>query len=295
LDKLRAITLFCRAVEAKSFTAAAHGLDLAPSVLSKAIATLEAELDCRLFNRSTRRLALTEAGAAYYEHCRKIVLSLEEAEAAARGGTRVAGLLRIGLHPALRALMMRRLAELLAAHSRLSAEIVVTNSPAALLDEGLDVVLRIGALSDSSFVAQRLGWAASTICAAPAYVGAQGRPRHPQELVRHRAIIPGRSDEESFTRWSFARGAERAEVAVPVGLVVRDGIGLVDAAAGGIGVARIYDVSARPYLEAGSLERLLADWSCEREPIHAVRPSGGRAPGKVRAFMEFARSVIAKP
>jgi DNA-binding transcriptional LysR family regulator len=291
MDRLRAIALFCRAVEAKSFTAAAHGLDLAPSVVSKAIATLESELECRLFNRSTRRLALTEAGTAYYEHCRKIVAALEEAEAAVRGGTRVSGVLRIGLHPAIRALMTRSMGALLAAHPRLTAEIVVTNSPAALLDEGLDVLIRIGALADSSFVAQRLGWTKAVICASPDYLRRHGRPRHPDELTRHRAIVPGRRDEESFARWHFARGGERAVVAVPVVLMVRDGIGLVDAAAGGIGMARIYDASARPYLDAGSLEPLLEDWSCEREPIYAVRPSG-RLPGKVRAFLQFARRVV---
>jgi DNA-binding transcriptional LysR family regulator len=292
LDRLRAITLFCRAVEAKSFTAAAHGLNLAPSVLSKAIATLESELGCRLFNRTTRRLALTEAGANYYEHCRNLVTALEEAEAAARGDARVSGVLRIGVHPAMRALLMHHLDGLLADHPRLSVEIIVTNSPAALVDDGLDMVLRIGALSDSSFVAQRLAWTKAVICASPRYLRAHSRPRHPHELTQHRAIVPGRRDEDSFARWSFARGSERAVVAVPVALMVRDGIGLVDAAVGSVGVARIYDVSARPYLDAGSLEQLLKDWSCERAPIYAMRPSGNPVPSKVRAFFEFARRVL---
>jgi DNA-binding transcriptional LysR family regulator len=290
MDKLRAIALFCRAVEAKSFTAAAHSLDLAPSVLSKTIAALEAELECRLFNRTTRRTALTQAGAAYYEQCRKLLSGLEEAEAVARDGS-VAGVLKVGVHPAIRALLMRRLGELCSANPRMAIEIVVTNSAAALVDEGLDVVLRIGELADSTFVAHRLGWTQSMICAAPSYVAQHGRPRHPTELARLRAIIPGRRDEDSFARWSFSRGGERIAVAVPAALVARDGIGLVDAAAGGVGIARIYDLSARPYLESKSLVPLLHGWSSERAPIFAIR-SAGRAPRKVRAFLEFARELV---
>jgi DNA-binding transcriptional LysR family regulator len=201
MDKLRAIKFFCRTVEAKSFASASHALDVPPSVLSKAIKGLETDLRFTLFNRSTRRLSLTEAGTAYYDYCRQLLLDMEEAETLAREGTvQPSGSLRIGYHPAFRYALCGRIGEFLAANSSVHVELAITNSPATLLDEGLDVVLRIGGMPDSSFMARELGRTALIPCAAPAYLDRCGRPLHPQELSRYQAIIPGRRDEEPFTR-----------------------------------------------------------------------------------------------
>ena len=294
MDKLRAIKCFCRAVETKSFTSAAHALDLPPSVLSKAIGALETELRFTLFNRSTRRLSLTEAGARYYERCLQVLDDLEEAETLARAGTlQPKGTLRLGFHPAFRIPVMRRLAELTTIHPDLTIELMLTNAPAALLEHGLDVVLCVGSLADSTFVARQLGWTALITCAAPAYLDVHGRPAHPRDLATHRAVIPSRRDEESFARWTFTRGDEREVAAVPASLAARDGVGLVDAALGGVGIAQIYDLAARAALDAGLLEPLLTDWTCERQPVYAVMPSRRNVPAKVRAFLEFAREVVA--
>jgi LysR family transcriptional regulator for bpeEF and oprC len=293
MDKLRAIKFFCRAVEAKSFTSAAHALDVPPSVLSKAVSSLETELRFTLFNRTTRRLSLTEAGTAYYEYCRQLILDMDEAEALARDGTvQAAGTLRIGFHPAFRTFLCRRIGEFLAANPSVNVELAITNSPATLLDEGLDVVLRIGEIPNSSFVARELGWTILIPCAAPAYLDVWGRPSHPQDLRRHRAIIPGRRDEDPFTRWTFLRNREHEIVAVPVIAVVRDGIGMVDSAIAGVGIAQIYDVVAHHYFVDGSLEPILKEWSYARQPVYAVFPSRRNVPAKVRAFIEFARSLV---
>ena len=293
MDKLRALTLFCRAVEAGSFAAAARDLDVAPSVLSKAVAALEAELGATLFNRSTRRLALTEAGAAYYEGCRQALAGLEEAEALARGGlVRARGTLRLGIHPALRAVLLRGLGGFLALHPEVRVETTVTNAPAALLGEGLDVVLAVGDLADSTFVARRLGWTALITCAAPAYLAARGRPEHPSDLAGHRAVIPARRDEDSFARWNFVRGMERQEVDVPAVHVARDGVGIADAAAGGAGLAQIYDLAAGPFIEVGALEVVLPGWSSGRKPVNAVLPGRRNVPAKVRLFLAFAHSLL---
>ena len=295
MDKLRAIKLFCRVAEARSFAAAAHDLDLAPSVVSKAIAGLEADLRFRLFNRSTRRIALTEAGASYYESCRHLLSEFEEVEALAREGVvRAQGMLRIGIHPVLRLALMQRLGGFLAEHSGVTLETIVTNAPTALLDEGLDVVFVIGELVDSGLVARRIGSTRWMTCAAPSYLERTGRPRHPRDLIQYRALIPGRRDEPSFARWTYTRGTEHEVVNVPVALVARDGIGLAEACAGGAGVARIYDLSANAFLEAGDLEAVLSDWSSGQMPIHAVVPSRRGVPAKVHLFSEFAQSILAE-
>ncbi|GEO18712.1 LysR family transcriptional regulator [Microvirga aerophila] len=295
MDKLQAIRLFCLAVEAKSFASTAHDLDIAASVVSKAIAALEADLRFTLFHRSTRRLSLTEAGATYYESCRQILTELEEAEALARDGVvRARGTLRFGIHPAFRVALVRKLSNFLRQNPEVRIETVVTNAPSALLDEGLDVVLAIGDLVDSTFVARQLGWTTLLTCASPAYLKEHGRPEIPRQLATHRAIIPGRRDEASFARWAFTRGTEREDVDVPVGFVARDGIGIVDAAAGGLGVSRIYDLSATPFLQAGTLEPVLADWACGRKPVYGVFPSRRNVPAKVRLFLDFAQTLLAQ-
>jgi len=294
MDKLRAMKFFCRAVEAKSFAAAARDLDVAPSVLSKVISALEADVRFTLFNRSTRKLSLTEAGASYYERCRELLGAVEEAESVARAGAvQPTGTLRIGLHPAFRNSLLQELGDFLASNPEVNVETTLTNAPAALLEQGLDLVLLIGKLADSDLIARQLGTAALVICAAPAYLDRAGRPRRPRDLAAHRAIVPGRRDEALSVRWAFTRGKQRETVAVAPILVARDGIGLVDAAVGGVGIARVYDVAAARHLASGELERVLPDWSCGREPIHAVFPSRRNVPAKVRAFLEFTASFVA--
>ena len=294
MDKLRAIKFFCRAVETNSFTSAAHALDVAPSIMSKTIAALESELHFILFNRSTRRLSLTEAGASYYESCRQLVLDMEEAEARARRGSAEAtGTLRIGLHPVFQFCLYSRMGEFLSAHPGINAELSHTNSPASLLEHGLDVVLRVGAVQDSSFVARKLGSIDLQVYASPAYLREHGRPRHPRDLVRYRAIIPGRLDEELFANWTFSNRKKREIIKVPVRLVLHEGVGLAVSAVGGVGIVRMYDLAARPFTNDGSLEPILQHWSSGRDPVFAVIPSRRNVPAKVRAFIDFARSLLA--
>ena len=296
MDKLRAMNFFCRAVEMKSFASAAKALEVPASVVSRVISALERELRCTLFNRSTRRLSLTEPGVAYYEQCRELLVQLEQVEALAREGSmQPAGTLRLGYHPALRSPLVRKMEEFLAGYPALSIELTATNAPAALLDDGLDLVLRIGPIADTSFVARRIGFTSLLTCAAPAYLTRFGTPAHPRDLREHRAIIPARHDENPFTQWHFTRGSgESVTVKVPVAAVVRDGVGLVDLAAERAGVAQIYDTSARHYIADGRLQPVLEAWSSGRQPIYAVLPSQRNVPAKVRAFVEFARSLMAR-
>jgi LysR family transcriptional regulator for bpeEF and oprC len=293
MDKLRAIKYFCRAVETSNFTSAARLLGVPQSVLSKTIAALEADLQFTLFNRSTRRIALTEAGAAYYDACRQIILDMEAAEAHARDGSvQATGTLRIGLHPVFQISLCNKIGEFLSVNPGVSAELTHTNSPTALLEEGLDVVLRVGPVKDSSFVARELGWVELLVCASPGYLRQHGRPEHPRDLARHHAIIPGRHDEDSFIRWTFLNGEDREVIKVPVRLVLHEGVGLGVSAAGGVGIVRMYDVAVRPFIENGSLEPILPEWTSGREPVYAVIPSRRNVPAKVRAFIEFARSLL---
>jgi DNA-binding transcriptional LysR family regulator len=295
MDKLRAITFFCRTVESGSFAGAAQSLDVVPSALSKVIASLESALGFKLMHRSTRRLRLTEEGQAYYDQCRQLLLDLEEAEVRARrGGTRAQGTLRIGMHPALRVLFLSKLGLYLDANPHVRVETVTTNTASAVLDEGLDVVVRIGRLEDSSLLARPLGSAGFIVCAAPSYLAVRSEPRQPEDLAEHRAIVYGRRDEEPNTRWEFCNGTDRRIVEVPVFMVSRDGVGLADAAVGGCGIARPFEYAVRHLIARGELKPLLQDWSSETLPVNAVLPPNARGlPAKVRAFLDFSEHLLA--
>jgi DNA-binding transcriptional LysR family regulator len=178
-------------------------------------------------------------------------------------------------------------------HPNITIETVVTNSPAAVVDEGLDVVVRIGELADSGLLAKPLGQVRSIVCGAPAYLASVGEPQHPGDLARHRAIIYGRRDEASNAEWIFFRKTERVKVLVPVRVVMRDGIGVADAAAGGCGVALPIDISVRHLLRSGALHALLPDWVGEQYPMYAVTaPGRGRTSAKVQALLEFVKSRL---
>lgn len=293
MDKLRALRFFFQAVESGSFAAAAHALDVVPSALSKTIMALEGDLGFTLFNRSTRKLALTVEGETYYSRCRQALETLEDAEALARGAiVEPQGTLRVGMHPALRAVVLGHTGRLLEANSRLKLETLITNSPPAVLDRGLDVVLCIGSLPDSTLIGRQLGWARFVVCASPDYLRRHGEPKRPEDLARHRAVIFARPDEEPNTRWEFIRGSERRVVSVPVGMVIRDGVGLVDAGAGGAGVLRPYEIAARHHISAGRLRILMPEWSGTKHPVFAVFPRSRQVPAKVRAFLEFAKALL---
>jgi LysR family transcriptional regulator for bpeEF and oprC len=179
--------------------------------------------------------------------------------------------------------LMTALGPFLDAHFELKVETLITSTASAVLDEGLDLMLHIGALSDSTMIARPLGWTRPIVCATPDYLALHGEPHHPRELAEHRAVIYARRDEASNTRWTFSKVLETCDVDVPVCVVTRDGIGLVDLALSGCGLARPLEIAARHLLSSGQLRAVLNDWTGERQAITAVLPPQGRTPpAKVR-------------
>jgi|KBSMisStaDraftv2_1062788.scaffolds.fasta_scaffold19024_5 LysR family transcriptional regulator, regulator for bpeEF and oprC len=291
---MRGISWFCRIVEAGSFAAAARSVDVVPSALSKTVSALERELGFPLLSRSTHSLSLTREGALYYERCRVLLQVLGETEAKARRGRLSArGMLRVGLHPALRSLVLNSLGPFLDDQPELRVETIFTNSPSAIVQEGLDLLIHFGELPNSGLIAQRIALSRSVVCASPSYLALRGEPLHPQDLVRHRALIYQRHDEESNARWVFARGDERVEVEVPVQLASRDGLGLVDAILGGCGIGRASEFPIRPFVALNQLRLLLTDWEGRAKPVQVVWPTNAaRMAAKSRLFLEFVASRL---
>lgn len=296
MDKLRALTFFCRVVETRSFVAAARALDVVPSVLSKAISALEEDLSFRLFHRTTRQVTVTEEGARYYDACKRLLVELEEAETVTRDAVgHPVGRLVVGMHPVINGLLMRNVSRFLATYPDIVMETTLANSPTALLDQHLDVVITAGELADTTLVAQRIGSMRFIVVASPAYLAQHGRPRHPQDLTRHVVCMPARRDFPSFARWTFQRGEETEVVFISPRTISREAVFMQEACLSGGGLSRLFEFPLREHLAAGRLEQLLPDWSCGEQPFHAVFPDRRHIPAKARVFVSYLRSLLARP
>jgi DNA-binding transcriptional LysR family regulator len=293
MDKLRAIKFFCRVAETRSFAAAAHDLDVVPSVLSKAIVALEANIAFRLFNRTTRRVSLTEDGARYYDRCKRLVVELEETELLTRTGTgRPVGRVLVGLHPSINRVLMCRINEFLADYPDISVETTTTGLASTLIEDRLDVLIALGALPDSSFGSQRIGVTRFVLVASPGYLDANGVPQIPADLGSHAVTLSARRDGPSYAHWTISRGAAVETIYVPARTICREGVHMHEACLGGAGISRMVEVSIRPYIASGDLRVVLPDWTFGSLPIHAVFPNRRNVPAKVRAFVNFLRAIL---
>jgi len=293
MDKLRAIKFFCRVAESKSFAAAAHDLAVVPSVLSKTIAMLEADIKFRLFNRTTRRVSLTENGARYYDRCKRLVVDLEEAEVLTRDGiARPAGRLVAGLHPAIHRIVLGRINEFLSRYPDINVETTLVSTASTLIEDKLDVLIAVGALPDSSYAVQKLGTSDLVLVAAPDYLDRHGTPAAPEELGGHLILMSARRDGPAYARWTLTRGGQKEIVFVSARFVSREGVHMQRACLSGAGIARLVGISVREQIKSGVLRVVLPDWPMDALPISAVFPNRQDVPAKVRAFVGFIRSVV---
>lgn len=293
MDKLRALKFFCRVAETKSFAAAAYELDVVPSVLSKQIAGLEAELHFKLFNRTTRRVSLTEHGARYYDHCKRLLIDLDEAESLERGGmAKAAGKIVAGMHPAINRVLMIRINEFLTAYPDIVVEMTINSTPATMLEDKLDLLVTLADLPDSSFGVRTIGTTRYVLAASPGYLKEHGIPQTPDDLRNHVFVVSGRPDGPSYARWTMKRGTEVQTVYVRVRTVSRQGVYMYEACLSGAGISRQVELHIRPQIKRGELIRVLPDWSLGTMPIRAVVPDGKKVPAKVKAFIEFLHSII---
>jgi DNA-binding transcriptional LysR family regulator len=288
MDRLLSMSVFAKAVESGSFSAAGEALRMSSQLVGKHVQTLEQHLGVRLINRTTRRQHLTEAGFAFYERVKIILAEVEAAEgmAAMSGGTprgrlRINAPVSFGVHA-----LARRLPEYLAAYPEVSVDMSLANRFVDLIDEGFDVAFRVGELSDSGLIARRLAPYRLRLCAAPAYITSHAPITHPADLELHECL--GFSYTELRTRWSF-EGPE-GTITVPVSgkLMVDSGEALLMAARAGMGVLLQPCELVRDDLVAGLLVELLPDFPVPTRPFHLVYAPDRRMTPKLRSFVDFA-------
>jgi DNA-binding transcriptional LysR family regulator len=285
VDRFDEYSHFIRVAQAGSFTAAAKGVGLTASALSKHIKALEARLGVRLLNRTTRRVALTDAGRAFLERAESIVADVGEAEAAlADLEARPRGLLRIGAPMDFGRLHLSgAIASFMAEQPELRVEIELSDHAVDILDAALDVVVRIGVLRDSSLVARHLGPCRRVICASPDYLRRHGRPAKLEDLSQHKRIGYLYEAEPS---WHFETDAGSVRVNVPFAHRSNNGEVTRALLLEGLGIALLPTFLVADALRDGRLEAVLADRAESVIPIHAVYPHRKHLSAKVRAFVD---------
>ncbi len=284
-DRFQELALFVRVAETGSFSRAGREVGMPQPTVSRLIGALEARLGVKLLMRTTRRVAPTEAGAALLQRARTVLSDLEEAEGAARGADSFTGLLRVATPVTFGA---REIAPLMGpfldAHPALRLELLMADRRVDLLDEGVDLAIRLGPLEDSSFVSRRLASAPRYLVASPAYVSRRGAPTRPAELQAH-DIVLGRSPGMDVWSLRDANGGENS-IKVTGRIVATATEGLLAAAVAGLGIAAMSLFACRAELARGELVRVLEQHLLSPVDVHAVFPAGRRPPAKARAFVD---------
>ncbi|MFC4728414.1 LysR family transcriptional regulator [Coralloluteibacterium thermophilus] len=281
--------IFVKVVEQGSFIAAARALGLPKTTVSRKVQELETRLGAQLLHRTTRRLGLTEAGAVYHEHCQRIALELDEAESAVaqlqagpRGWLRFTAPYSIGI-----SWITPLLGEFHAEHPELRVEMILGNDSLDLITDEIDVALRLGELPDSSLVARKLATLRTQVFASPHYIERHGEPLHPDDLLQHRTMALAKNRHNGRFAWTLSDGTETRDFPIQPIMVTNDPAGLKGALLCGEGLVLGTDISARPLVEQGLVQRVLAGWVGPTYDLSVVFPRGRTLSPKVRAFVDF--------
>lgn len=285
VDRLQTMAVFVSVAEEAGFAPAARRLNLSPPSVTRAVAELEARLGARLLHRTTRAVHLTEAGERYLADCRRVLAEIEEADrhaaglhAAPRGAVSVTASIMFG-----RIVVTPILFDLLDRYADIAVTVIFVDRVVHMIDEGVDVAVRIAALPDSGLTAVRVGEVRPVLCAAPDYLARHGRPRAPSDLAGHRiidfmAMTPGGA-------WVF--GNDSRETFRPSSrLRVNSADAAISAANAGQGITRVLSYMVREQVGAGGLEIVLDNHAAPSVPVHVVHKEAGRTSARVRAVVD---------
>lgn len=281
---LHELPVFVAVASAGGFTEAARALDMTPAGVSRAIARLEDEVGVALFARTTRRVTLTEEGERFLPHAREALRQVDVGrDALAFSRAVAAGALRVSLSFVLGRFLLARLDTLLARHPGLSIHLHYTDRLSRLVDERVDVALRIGDVRDPSLVARPLTTTRWCTVASPAYLARHGHPASPDALATHETV-KYRNARGAPVEWVFAKGEGSEVVPTPTRLDVDQGEALVDAAIAGVGIAQVFTFMAAPHLASGALVELFPERRAPGPPLTMLCLPGRQRLPRVRAF-----------
>ena len=282
------MTVFVTVAEEEGFAAAARRLRMSPPAVTRAIAFLEKRLGVRLLTRTTRLVRTTDAGARYLEDARRILLDADEADEAAaginatpRGNLGVTAPVLFG-----KIYVMPVITAYQTIYTETTVSALFIDRVVNLVDEGLDVGIRIGPLPDSSLRAIRVGQVRRVVCASPAYLKKYGSPKSPADLAQHPIIAA--TSVSAGSEWVFSRGKEKIGVRLSPRLLVNTNDGALEAAKNGFGLTRLISYQVASELAAGTLKTVLTEFEEASLPVHVIHREGHHGSAKVRSFVDLA-------
>lgn len=294
MDRLAAMETFVRVVETGSFSEAARQLHVGQPAVSKTVAQLEDRLGVKLLLRSTRGLMPTEAGENFFRRAKRSIEEADEADLAARGaGASLSGRLRVSAATTFASLhVIPHLPKFLAEHPELDMEVILDDRQIDLVEEGIDISLRMGELADSSLTARKIGQARRLVIGAPSYLEKVGEPKIPSELVAHQSIIHARGPGGDV--WMFRKDSSEISVTVRGRLRVSAAEGVRSAVLAGMGLAVASEWMFAREFASGKVKAVLTDWLISPIDLWAVIPGGRTASAKARAFAAFVETQLAQ-
>ena len=291
MDKLKAMQIFLHIADEGSLTAAARAMEGSLPAVVRTLAALEAHLGVRLFNRTTRRISLTEEGKQYLENCRQVLAAVEDAESTLiAGAAEPAGNLVITapvlfgqmyVAPAVTRFVQR--------YDKMRCNVVLLDRVVNLLEEGIDVGIRIGPLEDSSLIAQPLGSMRRRVVASPDYLRRHGQPKHPKDLLKANCI---RFSASTGPWWTFYEGSKPFKVAVTGNLDFNQAAPALDACLAGLGFGMFISYQIEPYLKQKRLKIVLEKFEPPPRPINIVYPHARLLPTRTRVFIEWIKQEL---
>ncbi|MCK9915181.1 LysR family transcriptional regulator [Microbacteriaceae bacterium K1510] len=287
MDRIATMSVFVAVAECGSFTGGARRLRRSPAAVTRAVAELEAALGVRLLDRTTRAVSLTNAGERFLPGARRLLADLAEIEQTAAG---LAGSPRGELRVTAPIVFGRRhvlplVSEFLAGNPDVTVRLELTDRPVDLIEEGLDVAVRIGELPSSTAIATRVGTVRRVTVAAPAYLARRGEPATPDGLAAHDVIAFAGLD--GFERWRFRDNEKTIEAVIRPRMIVNTAEAAIDVALTGFGITRVFSYQAADLLAGKSLMRLLRAYESEPVPVHLLYPQGRYPAPKLRAFLDL--------
>lgn len=292
MDRLAAMETYVYVVETGSFSAAARRLNIGQPAVSKIVAQLEERLSVRLLLRSTRGLTPTEAGLAYFERAKRAIEEADEADLAARGaGTGLTGTLRICAAVTFTRLhVLPHLGAFLDAHPDLNIDVVLDDRNVNLVEEGIDVALRMGAMNDSGLTARKIGECRRLVLGTPDYFRRFGEPQSPIDLMAHQAVVY--SQGGGGANWVFSQGSTEQSITVAGRIRVTAAEGIRTAVLAGLGLTLSSEWMFAPEIASGEIRTVLEDWRLPNLDLWAVFPTGRMASAKARAFITFVEHLL---
>jgi DNA-binding transcriptional LysR family regulator len=288
LDKLSEMKMFQAVADKGGFTAAATELGVSQSAVSRAVLRLEQRLGTSLLHRSTRRISLTDEGVIFLRACRQVLEDIGEAERSVTSDRQPVGTLRVsaavlwGLDP-----LVPLLPEFTTRYPKISVHLSLTDRYVDLIEDKIDVAIRLGRLADSSLIARKIGEMRRVIVASPAYIAERGKPKTPDDLLNHDCLMWD-EEQDYLNRWPFEVNGVMRHIKVRSRLVSNNAQALYQLAIMGAGIFRMVEYRARPFIRGGQLVPLLErSHHDETIPVHALYVRTNIAKPRVRAFVDF--------